>query len=100
MSVTSEVFQYEMLPYRAAATAWSLHQLFTLNCIVVLQGYALVEPPAVLPNIIVIVVEDGTSQQSCMLKAEAERNMYPMVVTLDTALTPRCRVDRVIGFIW
>ena len=71
MSVTSEVSQDEMFPYRAAAFAWSLHQLFTLNCIVVLQGYALVEPPAVLWNIAVVVVEDGTSQQSRMLKAEA-----------------------------
>ena len=38
MSVTSEVFQDDISPYMAAAPVWSWHHLFTLNCIVVVQG--------------------------------------------------------------
>ena len=45
----------------------------------------LVEAPPEPVNIEVVVVEDGMSQQSCMLKAEAYSNMRYMDVTLDTA---------------
>ena len=82
MSVTLEVSQEAIFPYRTAARVASLHQASTFNCMVLQEPIA--EPSEVRLNM-PVVVAPLVSQQSCMLKSEAPLNIYSMVVTLDTA---------------
>ena len=67
MSVTLEVSQEAIFPYRTAARVASLHQAFTFNCMVLQLLIAEPEEPANMAVVCLPLV----SQQSCMLKASA-----------------------------
>ena len=73
MSVAADVSQVDILPYKAAALAGSLHQAFTWSCSVVVQADA-VKEPELLVNISAVVAEDA-SKHTAMLKAVAPLNI-------------------------